>query len=93
MSQSLLFMPLFPDTLLVGMLQNKQNTESAKICLNLSCFFWGGYSEVKYSKCQDLPKFQFSGGGGGKRGYSGVKYSKCQDLPKFQFSGAGGGVF
>ena len=24
----------------------------------------GGGSEVKYSKCQDLPKFQFSGGGG-----------------------------
>ena len=25
----------------------------------------GGYSGVKYSKCQYLPKFQFSGGGGG----------------------------
>ena len=23
----------------------------------------GGYSEVKYSKCQDLPKFQFGAGG------------------------------
>ena len=37
------------------------------------------------SKCQDLPKFQFSGGG---EGYS------CQDLPKFQSGvlwGGGGG--
>ena len=25
----------------------------------------GGYSEVKYSNCQDLPKFQFSGVGVG----------------------------
>ena len=40
------------------------------------------------SKCQDLPKFQFWGGGG----YSETEKSKCQDLPKFQFSG-GGGVF
>ena len=43
---------------------------------------------VKYSKCQDLPKFKLVGGGGG--GCSEVKYSKCQDLPKFQFSGGGG---
>ena len=38
----------------------------------------------------DLPKFQFSGGGGPGGGYSEVKYSKCQDLPKFPFSGGGG---
>ena len=39
----------------------ESNTQSAKICLN---FNWGGvYSGVKYSKCQDLPKFQFGGGG------------------------------
>ena len=49
----------------------------------------GGYSEVKYSKCQDLPKFQLLGG----RGYSEVKYSKCQDLPKFQFSEGERAVF
>ena len=43
-----------------------ENTQSANICLNFN--FWGrrgGYSEVvKTQKCQDLPKFQFSGGGG-----------------------------
>ena len=37
----------------------ESNTQSAKICLN---FYWGGYSGVKYSKCQDLPKFQWGGG-------------------------------
>ena len=42
----------------------------------------------KYSKSQDLPKFQFSGGGGGV--FCNWKYSKSQDLPKFQFSGGGG---
>ena len=41
----------------------KSNTQSAKICLNLN-YQGGGYSEVKYSKCQDLPIFQFSGEGG-----------------------------
>ena len=66
----------------------------------------GGYSGVKYSTCQDLPKFQFGGRGGilesntqsakiclnfkGGGWYSGVKYSKCQDLPKFQFFGGKG---
>ena len=44
------------------------------------------YSETEKSKCQDLPKFQFSGGGE----YSETEKSKCQDLPKFQFSGGGG---
>ena len=51
----------------------------------------GGYSETEKSKCQDLPKFQFSGGGGGgEGGYSETEKSKCQDLPKFQFWGEGG---
>ena len=50
-------------------------------------FGGGGYSGVKYSKCQDLSKFQFSVCVWGEGGYSGVKYSKYQDLSKFQFSG------
>ena len=63
-----------------------ENTQSAKIWLNFN--FRGGWGvgwwwgvlwsqNWKYSKCQDLPKFQFSGGGG----YSGSqnwKYSKCK---------------
>ena len=52
------------------------------------CGGGGGYSATEKSKCQDLPKFQFSGWGGG---YSATEKSKCQDLPKFQFSGWGGG--
>ena len=68
-----------PPATLGGTLES--NTQSAKICLNFNC--QGGYSGVKYSKCQDLPKFQFLGVGV----YSEVKYSKCQDLPKFQFGG------
>ena len=59
--------------------------------LNKFQFLGGGYSGVKYSKCQDLPKFQFWGGYSGVK-YSGVKYSKCQDLPKFQFFFGGGGT-
>ena len=43
------------------------------------------------SHWEDLPKFQFSGGGGGI--FWNWKVTKCQDLPKFQFSGGGGGVF
>ena len=41
------------------------------------------YSETEKSKCQDLPEFQFSGGGGGRvGGYSETKkVLKCQDLP------------
>ena len=42
----------------------KSNTQSAKICLDYQFAGVGLYSEVKYSKCQDLPKFHFSGGGG-----------------------------
>ena len=44
-----------------------ENTQRAKICLNLNFPGGRGYSGVKnwkYSKCQDRPKFQFSGGGG-----------------------------
>ena len=37
---------------------------------------------------QDLPKFQFSGGGGGGS-VLGSQNPKCQDLPKFQFLGSG----
>ena len=83
----------------------KSNTQSVKICLNFNFQGGGGCSEVKYSKCQDLPKFQWGGGVLKSNtqsakiclnlnyqggGYSEVKYSKCQDLPIFQFSGGGG---
>ena len=46
------------------------------------------YSEPSQnSKCQDLPKVHFFGGGG----YSQPSQnSECQDLPKFQFLGVGG---
>ena len=51
----------------------------------------GGYSQPSQnSKCQDLPKFQFSGGGGEGRYSQPSQNSKCQDLPKFQFWGEGG---
>ena len=54
-----------------------ENTQSAKICLNFN--FWEGaglgvglYSGSQNSKCQDLPKFQFSGGGG----FSDLKFQR-----------------
>ena len=47
----------------------ESNTQITKICLNFN--FQGGYSGVKYSKCQDLSKFQFGGGGG-----SGLKFQR-----------------
>ena len=70
-----------------------QNTQSAKICLNLN--FWGGewrvYSPkvktLKCSKCQDLSKFEFFLGGG----YSPESKLKILKVPKFEFSGEGGG--
>ena len=49
-----------------------EKSQSAKICLNFN--FWGGgvggwglggILKLKVTKCQDLPKFQFLGGGGG----------------------------
>ena len=56
----------------------------------------GVFCNWKITKCQDLPKFQFSGGGGG----GGILQlentqspTKCQDLPKFKFSGGGGGGY
>ena len=43
-----------------------------------------------YSKCQEMPKFQFLRGGWWCQNW---KYSKCQEMPKFQFlRGGGGGV-
>ena len=39
-------------------------TGNTEISLHILSPWWGWYSEVKYSKCQDLRKFQFSGGGG-----------------------------
>ena len=39
----------------------KLKSQSAKISDNFN-FFLGGNSETEKSKCQDLPKFQFSGG-------------------------------
>ena len=43
----------------------KVKTQSAKICLNFK-FLGGGCSGKSNPKCQDLPKFQFFGGGSGK---------------------------
>ena len=65
-------------------------TQIAKNCLNFNFREGGGVLESQNPKCQDLPKFQFSGGGGGSVLES--QNSKCQDLPKFQFWG-GRGVF
>ena len=50
----------------------------------------------KKPKCQDLPKFQWGGGGVLESQIPKCQdlesqIPKCQDLPKFQFSG--GGVF
>ena len=45
----------------IGLLKVK--TQSAKICLN---FNFQGVLENQNPKCQDLPKFQFLGGGSGK---------------------------
>ena len=44
--------------------------------------FWGSQNS-KYSKCQDLSKFKFGGGGD----------SKCQVLSRFSFPGGVGAVF
>ena len=44
----------------------KVKTQSAKICLNFNFRGGGGGCSGKSNpKCQDLPKFQFSRGGGG----------------------------
>ena len=43
----------------------------------------------KVLKCQDIPKFQF-GGGGGYSVTENWKVLKSQDIPKFQFRGGGG---
>ena len=51
---------------------------------------WGGvFCNWKITKCQDLPKFEFSSGGGV---FCNWKITKCQDLPKFDFSSGGGGI-
>ena len=40
-------------------------SQIAKICLNFNFLGGGGvFSNWKITKCQDLPKFQFGGGGG-----------------------------
>ena len=46
----------------------------------------GGYSETEKSKCQDLPKFQFSGGG-----YSETEKSQSAKIC-LNFNFRGGGV-
>ena len=58
-------------------------TQSAKICLNFNFFGRGGTLPSQNSKCQDLPKVQFLGGG--EECTLPSQNSKCQDLPKFQF--------
>ena len=58
-----------------------EKCQSAKICLN---FNLGGYSEIEKSKCQDLPKFQFSGG------YS--ETEKCQSAKICLNFNWGGGI-
>ena len=45
-----------------------------------------GCQNWKYSKCQEMAKFQFSGEGGGCQNW---KYSKCQEMAKFQWGGGG----
>ena len=63
-----------------------------------ACGGRGEYSEVKYTKCQDLPKFQFSGGGGGVGwgwgvGVGGILISNTQSAKiclNFNFLGGGG---
>ena len=77
-------------------------TQSAKICLNFN--FQGGVLGSQNPKCQDLPKFQFSGGVfwevktqsakiclnfNFQGGVLGSQNPKCQDLPKFQLGGGG----
>ena len=47
----------------------------------------GGALGSPNSKCQDLSKFQFSGG----KGVLGSQNLKCQDLPKFPLGVFGGG--
>ena len=44
----------------------------------------------KVLKCQDLPKFEFSGVGGRVFCSQNWKVLNCQDLPKFEFGGGGG---
>ena len=53
-----------------------ENTQSAKIFLNFNFLGGGGLwsHNWKYSKCQDLPKFNFRGGGGGLSGEFGHKF-------------------
>ena len=77
-----------------------EKSQGAKICLNFNFRGWGWGSRVegvfwasqnrKVSKCQDLPKFQFSGG----RGYSEQdKTEKSQSAKiclNFNFQGGGG---
>ena len=41
----------------------KVKTQSAKICLNFNFFGGGRVLESQNPKCQNLPKFLFSGGG------------------------------
>ena len=48
-----------------------------------------GCQNWKYSKCQEMAKFQFFWGDGGV-GCQNWKYSNCQEMPKFQFGGGWG---
>ena len=50
----------------------------------------GGYSETEKSKCQDLPKFQFSGWEGG---ILKLKSQSAKICPNFNFRGGGGGGY
>ena len=52
---------------------------------------WVGCQNWKYSKCQEVAKFQFFQFSGGVVECQNWKYSKCQEMTKFQFFW--GGVF
>ena len=86
----------------LGVLGFFQQVSKSDLGFDLGCFKsspvttrwypWGiqrlvsTYSNRQNSKCQDLPKLQWGGGG-----VVPSQNSKCQDMTKFQFSGGEGG--
>ena len=63
-----------------------ENTQSPKIWLNFNFRGGGVFCNSKYSKSQDLPKFQFSGGGG----YSVIENTQSPKIwLNFNFRGGG----
>ena len=66
----------------------KVKTQSAKICLNSNFQGGGDVLESQNPKCQDLSKFQFSGGGV----FWKVKTQNAKICLNFNFRGGGRGV-